>query len=66
MRNVRYGYRGVIFGWDPECTADEDWIAAMQVDRLPSGRHQPFYRVLVDERDRRSQSTYGESGCSGF
>lgn len=24
----------------------------MGVDRLPKGRHQPFYQVLVDERDR--------------
>jgi hypothetical protein len=27
----------------------------MQVDRLPRGRKQPFYKLLVDSRDRQSQ-----------
>ena len=31
----------------------------MQVDSLPGGRQQPFYRVLVDVRDRSPpQTTY--------
>ena len=31
----------------------------MRVDSLPTGRDQPFYHVLVDERDRKgSQTTY--------
>ena len=31
----------------------------MNVDKLHLGRHQPFYTVLVDERDRPGgQSTY--------
>ena len=31
----------------------------MGVDRLPRGRYQPWYRVLVDERDRPGgQMTY--------
>ncbi|GAQ83437.1 hypothetical protein KFL_001480060 [Klebsormidium nitens] len=58
MHHMQYDYRGLIFGWDPVCTADEEWIQAMQVDRLSGGRAQPFYRVLVDEQERRSQSTY--------
>ena len=57
----RYDYRGVIYGWDATCQAEESWIATMQVDRLRFGREQPFYRVLLDERDRRAtQSTYGK------
>ena len=59
----RYDYRGVIYGWDATCQAEESWIASMGVDRLRFGRQQPFYRVLLDERDRRAtQSTYGREG----
>lgn len=58
ISHVRYDYRGVIHGWDPTCTASEEWIASMGVDSLPAGRHQPFYNVLVDCRDRQFQSTY--------
>ena len=39
-------------------------LPACQVDRLRAGRQQPFYRLLVDIRDRRSQSTYGEPRSS--
>lgn len=54
-----YGYRGVIIGWDSSCKAREEWIAQMGVDQLPAGRHQPFYNVLVDVRDRPgAQTTY--------
>ena len=35
IEHKRYGYRGVIFGWDPVCTAGDDWIAQMNVDALP-------------------------------
>ena len=27
-------------------------VQQMRVDQLPNGRHQPFYQILVDERDR--------------
>ena len=27
-------------------------VQTMAVDKLPNGRHQPFYQVMVDERDR--------------
>jgi len=27
-------------------------VQTMRVDQLPNGRHQPFYQILVDERDR--------------
>merc|ERR1711939_307325 len=42
-------YLAVIYGWDPYCRMQEQWIAHNQVDRLPNGRHQPFYNVRVDE-----------------
>lgn len=48
----RYGYRGVVAGMDPTCLASPAWMAAMRVDALSQGRFQPFYHVLVDERDR--------------
>lgn len=56
--HLRYHYRGVVFGWDEKCSANEEWISQMQVDRLPRGRHQPFYHVLVDERTSALSSTY--------
>ncbi|KAK1863651.1 hypothetical protein I4F81_006205 [Pyropia yezoensis] len=52
FRHRRYGYRGVIFGADPSCKAGDVWALSMGIDRLPRGRSQPFYHVLVDERDR--------------
>lgn len=54
----KYRYRGVIFRWDPVCTATHDWISQMGVNRLPRGTQQPFYSVRVDDRDRPSQITY--------
>jgi len=40
----RYGYRGVIAGWDPECRADETWY---WTNRTQPDRDQPWYHVLV-------------------
>jgi F-box protein 21 len=42
----RYGYAGVVIGWDAHCAAEQDWIRDMNVDSLPRGRSQPFYNVL--------------------
>lgn len=42
----RYGYEGVITGWDVACGAGENWIQNMHVDQLPNGRNQAFYHVL--------------------
>lgn len=53
------GYRGVIYGHDPECSAPREWKEAMKVDLLTEGPNQPFYHVLVDTRDRPGgMSTY--------
>lgn len=46
FQHKRYGYEGVIAGWDPKCDAGEDWIRQMNVDRLSNGREQSFYHVL--------------------
>ena len=46
FRHKRYGYHGIIMGWDVECGADEQWMVAMRVDELARGRHQSFYHVL--------------------
>eukprot|EP01024_Parvocaulis_polyphysoides_P049421 TRINITY_DN47864_c0_g1_i1.p2 TRINITY_DN47864_c0_g1~~TRINITY_DN47864_c0_g1_i1.p2 ORF type:complete len:202 (+),score=31.92 TRINITY_DN47864_c0_g1_i1:97-702(+) len=59
LLHKRYEYRGVIFGYDSVCKGSEEWIQVMGVDKLPLGRNQPFYHVLVDVRDRPGgQSTY--------
>ena len=46
FRHRRYGYTGIITGWDTECDAGERWMRRMGVDRLAGGRHQSFYHVL--------------------
>ena len=46
FQHKRYGYEGVVTGWDVACDAGEDWIQNMGVDRLPNGRNQAFYHVL--------------------
>ncbi|KAF2459319.1 F-box domain-containing protein [Lineolata rhizophorae] len=53
FRHKRYGYVGVITGWDPTCDHDESWIQAMDVDSLQRGRQQSFYHVLVEDKSNR-------------
>ena len=53
FRHRRRDYLAVIYGWDPFCKMDEQWIAGMGVDRLPNGRAQPFYNVLVEDETTR-------------
>ncbi|CAG8589527.1 10948_t:CDS:2 [Paraglomus brasilianum] len=45
----RFRYTGVIYGYDEECVAEEDWILRMHVDDLERGRYQPFYNCLCDD-----------------
>eukprot|EP00299_Pterocystis_sp_00344_P012768 c6176_g1_i1.p1 GENE.c6176_g1_i1~~c6176_g1_i1.p1 ORF type:complete len:391 (-),score=96.08 c6176_g1_i1:236-1408(-) len=52
LRHKVHGYRGVIMSSDPTCMQPERWMKRAKVDNLPLGRHQPYYLVLVDERDR--------------
>ena len=44
VQHRRYGYRGVVAGRDPECSADEDWY---RNNRTQPKRDQPWYHVLV-------------------
>lgn len=48
FRHKRYGYVGLVLGWDGECKAGDEWIRAQNVDDLPRGRGQPFYKVVTD------------------
>lgn len=40
-----YEYRGVIVGFDPECSASEEWYLR---NRTQPSRDQPWYHVLVE------------------
>ncbi|KAF2835949.1 YccV-like-domain-containing protein [Patellaria atrata CBS 101060] len=53
FRHKRYGYEGVITGWDPCCSANDEWVQQMQIDNLPGGRTQSFYHILADDRSVR-------------
>ncbi|KAF2827582.1 YccV-like-domain-containing protein [Ophiobolus disseminans] len=53
FQHKRYSYEGVVTGWDINCDAGEEWIQNMDVDRLPSGRDQAFYHVLVCDKSVR-------------
>ncbi|EXJ89784.1 hypothetical protein A1O3_02851 [Capronia epimyces CBS 606.96] len=53
FRHRRLRYVAVIYGWDPDCRMQEYWITTNQVDRLPNGRHQPFYNAIVDDQSTR-------------
>ncbi|KAF2752067.1 YccV-like-domain-containing protein [Sporormia fimetaria CBS 119925] len=53
FKHARYGYEGVVTGWDPACDAGEEWISHMQVDELPNGRNQSFYHILACDKSVR-------------
>lgn len=53
FQHRRYGYEGVITGWDVACGAGEEWIMNQDVDGLPHGRDQAFYHVLVCDKSVR-------------
>lgn len=46
FRHRRYGYEGVVVGWDALCGATDAWIDHMGVDNLTGERNQSFYHVL--------------------
>ena len=46
FQHKRYGYDGIITGWDAQCSAEPRWIHQMRIDELPRGREQPFYNVV--------------------
>lgn len=53
VRHRKFGYRGVVLGWDIRPLGDATAIASRWegVVGLPSGADQPFYRILPDEQD---------------
>eukprot|EP00730_Choanoeca_flexa_P010121 TRINITY_DN1555_c0_g1_i1.p1 TRINITY_DN1555_c0_g1~~TRINITY_DN1555_c0_g1_i1.p1 ORF type:complete len:228 (+),score=39.04 TRINITY_DN1555_c0_g1_i1:79-762(+) len=56
VQHKRYGYRGVIVGWDTQPRAPDRWFKQMGVGA--DMQQDPFYSVLVDTRDRDEQQTY--------
>jgi hemimethylated DNA binding protein len=52
VKHKRYGYRGVLVGWDKVCSAPKEWQEAMRIDQLQDKDGQAFYHTLVDTRDR--------------
>ena len=58
IKHKRWGYRGVIIGWDETALAPENWIKEMHGENK-QWKKQPNYSVLVDTRDRQgAQVTY--------
>jgi len=50
FRHRKWGFRGVIVQWFSACPATQDWIS--QWGPFERGASQPFYRTLVDAKDR--------------
>ncbi|WAR09113.1 FBX21-like protein [Mya arenaria] len=59
VKHKRWGYRGVIIGWDEYAKAPENWIKMNHPQGMEGWRTQPNYAILVDTRDRLApQITY--------
>lgn len=59
IKHKRWGYRGVIIGWDVTAKAPEYWIKSNHPPGKEHWRTQPNYAILVDTRDRLApQITY--------
>ncbi|KAK7480727.1 hypothetical protein BaRGS_00027988 [Batillaria attramentaria] len=52
IRHKRWGYRGVIIGWDPKAVAPEGWLRQNHPPDKKYWREMPNYSILVDTRDR--------------
>jgi heat shock protein HspQ len=46
VEHLKFGYRGVIFGVDPEFSLSEEWYETVARSRPP--KDAPWYHVLVD------------------
>jgi len=58
VKHKKWGYHGVIMGWDNKARAPEEWLKEMHGENT-HWRDQPNYAVLVDTRDRPApQMTY--------
>jgi len=49
VRHRRYGYRGVVVGFDMICRAPDDWY---QTNQTQPDRNQPWYHVIVSESNQ--------------
>jgi hemimethylated DNA binding protein len=56
VRHKKYGYRGVITGWDSKCMAPLNWQRKNRIQTLADAENQPFYNLLVDQRDDQIRS----------
>jgi heat shock protein HspQ len=50
FRHKKHGFRGVVIEWFETCPAPEDWQE--RYGPFEHGFDQPFYRTLVDTKDR--------------
>lgn len=57
VRHKRFGYRGVIIGWDAVAKAPGSWMKKAFAGFKSQLQHQPNYLILVDVRDRPKQMT---------
>jgi heat shock protein HspQ len=46
VEHLKFGYRGVVFGVDPEFSLTDEWYDAVAKSRPP--KDQPWYQVMVD------------------
>ncbi|MEJ2087319.1 MAG: heat shock protein HspQ, partial [Gammaproteobacteria bacterium] len=46
VEHAKFGYRGVVFGVDPEFSLSEEWYEQVARSRPPKDR--PWYHVMVD------------------
>jgi len=51
VKHAKWGYKGVIIGWDETARAPDDWLSQMHGENA-EWKTQPNYAVLVDTRDR--------------
>ena len=51
VKHKKWGYRGVIVGWDLTAQAQKEWIDSMHKEN-PEWTTQPNFAILVDTRDR--------------
>ena len=50
FRHRKHGFRGVVVEWFETCPGDDEWFETY--GPFERGREQPFYRTLVDTKDR--------------
>ncbi|XP_043929613.1 uncharacterized protein LOC122803960 isoform X2 [Protopterus annectens] len=53
----RYGYVGVIVGWDAKAKAPEEWLQKMYKENKKSMQDTPHYKVLIDTSSTESTPT---------